>query len=133
MEMRDWTQAQNIIQQLKELGPKISIDDFGTGFSSLAYLLTIKANELKIDRSLVDEIESSEQARLVLASVLDIARNLGMQVVVEGVETPAQRDIVFDLGARRAQGYLYGKPVPPEEALMEATPQVHTAHSRQAI
>ena len=116
-EMRDWSQAQNVIQELKELGCKISIDDFGTGFSSLAYLLTIKAHELKVDRSLVDEVETSTQAQLLLSSVLDIARNLELAVVIEGVETKEQRDIVFGLGARQAQGYLYGKPMPPSEAL----------------
>ena len=121
VEMRDWTQAQNIIQQLKELGPRISIDDFGTGFSSLAYLLTIKANELKVDRSLVDEVETSEQARMLLSSVFDIGRNLGLNVTVEGVETTRQRDIVFDLGARRVQGYLYGKPGPAAEVLAIAS------------
>lgn len=120
VEMRDWAQAQNIIQELNELGTLISIDDFGTGFSSLAYLLTIKAHELKIDRSLIDEVETSEQARLLLASVLDIGRNLDMKVTVEGVETTRQRDIVLDLGARRAQGYLYGRPMAPDEALAGA-------------
>ena len=87
----------------------------------------------QIDRSLVDEIETSEQARLVLASVMDIARNLGMGVVVEGVETAKQRDVVFDLGARRAQGYFYGKPVPPVEALMAATSGARKANGLQAI
>ncbi len=120
VEMRDWAQAQNVIQELNELGSLISIDDFGTGFSSLAYLLTIKANELKIDRSLVAEVETSEQARLLLSSVLDIGKNLGMKVTVEGVENTRQRDIVFNLGARSAQGYYYGKPKPPEEALADA-------------
>ena len=122
VEMRDWAQAQNIIQQLREVGARISIDDFGTGFSSLAYLLTIKANELKIDRSLVDEVETSRQARLVLASVLDIARNLDMHVVVEGIETEQQREIIHDLGGRYAQGYLFGRPMPPDEALPLTVP-----------
>ena len=121
MEMRDWKQARSIIAGLRKLGCRIAIDDFGTGYSSLAYLRTTAADELKIDRSLVMELESSEKARLLMSSVLDIAKNLDFQVTVEGIETQAQAEIIRKMGAENAQGYLYSKPMLPADALAAAT------------
>ncbi|MDG2453195.1 MAG: bifunctional diguanylate cyclase/phosphodiesterase [Paracoccaceae bacterium] len=106
----DWTSVSNVLDQLRELGPKISLDDFGTGFSSLAYLRSIAADELKIDRSFVTELVQSQEARFVLDAVVDIARGLGMTIVVEGIETDAQADIVRDFGCHNAQGFLFGGP-----------------------
>ncbi len=123
MEMRDWTQASSIIGGLRKLGCKIAIDDFGTGYSSLAYLRTTSADELKIDRSLILELETSERARLLMSSVLDIARNLEFEVTIEGIETKLQRDIVQKMGAHNGQGYLFSKPQIPEIALAEAMPE----------
>lgn len=120
VEMRDWKQAGKIIDALRNLGCKIAIDDFGAGFSSLAYLLTTHADELKIDKSLLDRVEVSAEARLLLASVFDIARNLDLDVTVEGVETEAQFKIISNMGAPHGQGYLFGRPLPPREALMSA-------------
>ena len=120
MEMRDWKKARHVITELKALGCKIAIDDFGTGFSSLAYLRTMHADELKIDRSLVEELETSEKARLMLTSVLDIARNLELDVIVEGIETQEQADILLAMGARSGQGYFFGRPTPPIDAMSAA-------------
>ncbi len=119
-EMRDWKQARSILEDLKSTGCKIAIDDFGTGFSSLAYLRTMNAHELKIDRSLVMELEQSDKARLLLSSVLEIARHLELEVTIEGIETAAQATIVAGMGARNAQGFLFGRPLPPQEALTAA-------------
>lgn len=119
-EMRDWKQASEILAEIKRLGCKISIDDFGTGFSSLAYLRTMKAQELKIDRSLVAELGESHQARLLLSSVLDIARHLELEVVIEGIETDEQAAIVHAMGGTCGQGFLFGRPLPPAEALANA-------------
>lgn len=127
MVMRDWTQARKVVGRLRALGVRIAIDDFGTGFSSLAYLRTIRADELKIDRSLLHELDSSEQARLLLGSVLDIARNLELEVIVEGIETQDHALILRDMGAGRGQGYFYGRPAPPGTALAEATRAQHAA------
>lgn len=121
VEMRDWEQASSVIRGLKKLGVKIAIDDFGAGYSSLAYLRAIMAHELKIDRTLVDELETSEKARVLLRSVLDIAQNLDLDVTVEGVETWEQADIVYKLGAKQGQGYLFGRPEPAIDMLMAAT------------
>ena len=118
--MRDWKQAREILADLKTTGCSIAIDDFGTGFSSLAYLRMMRAQELKIDRSLVIELEDSRKAQLLLSSVLEIARNLALDVTIEGVETEEQAQIVSQMGARSAQGYLFGRPMAMIEALEEA-------------
>ncbi len=120
IEMQDWDQAKHIIAAIHKLGAKISIDDFGAGFSSLAYLRTTVANEIKIDRSLIEDIETSDISRFLLDAVLDIARNLDLEVTVEGIETRIQADIVSKMGANNAQGYLFGRPMPKEEALQKA-------------
>ena len=120
VELRDWDKVQNILAALRGLGCRIAVDDFGTGFSSMVYLRSIMADELKIDRTLVQEIDSSDGARFVFDTVLDLAANLKMDVVVEGIETEDQADVVASLGAVFAQGYLFGKPVPAREALARA-------------
>lgn len=116
-ELRDWEKARRIIGELRNLGVRISIDDFGTGYSSLSYLRSAIVDEVKIDRSIVDQIETSDEARFLLDGILDIAGNLGLGVVVEGVETPAQASILNDMGAERAQGFLFGRPAPLREAM----------------
>lgn len=121
VELRDWNQARTVISGLHRLGCRIAIDDFGTGFSSLAYLRTTQAEELKIDRSLVEELETSQEARLLLSSVFEIARNLKLDVVVEGIETEAQSQIVHGMGAPYGQGYLFGRPMPALKALAVAS------------
>jgi EAL domain-containing protein (putative c-di-GMP-specific phosphodiesterase class I) len=117
VEMRDWRQAQNVILKLRSLGVRIAIDDFGTGYSSLGYLRSTAADELKIDKSLVEEIETSSKARFLMDGVLDMAHNLQLDVVVEGIETTEQEQAVFEMGALQAQGFLYGRAVPAEQAL----------------
>ena len=131
-ELRDWKQARHVIEELKSVGCRIAIDDFGTGFSSLAYLRTMKAHELKIDRSLIFELEESEKARMLLASVLEIARNFELEVTVEGIETEAQADIARRIGADCAQGFLFGRPCPPMKALEDATLSMEKARSASA-
>lgn len=120
MEIRDWDKARGIIKGLRNLGCKIAIDDFGTGFSSLAYLRSMPANELKVDKSLIDDLETSEKARLLLTSVLDIAGNLSLAVTVEGIETNSQFQIALEMGVPHGQGYFFGRPLPAEQALRAA-------------
>ncbi|NNE87526.1 MAG: bifunctional diguanylate cyclase/phosphodiesterase [Silicimonas sp.] len=121
VQLNDWALVQNILCAFRDLGVKISIDDFGAGYSSLAYLRAIAADELKIDRSLVSEIHESEEAAFVLDSVVDLAKNLNMDVIVEGIENEDQARRVFDLGVSKAQGYLFGAPVMAKDALRNAT------------
>ncbi len=117
VEMSDWKQARDIIARIRALGVRISIDDFGTGYSSLSYLRTTSADELKIDRSLVEKVETSDKARFLLDAVLDMANNLELEVVVEGIETAEQAQTLMEMGADFGQGFLYGRPVPAEDAL----------------
>ena len=90
----------------------MALDDFGTGYSSLAYLKEFPLNTLKIDKAFVDDIELSVQGRNMVATVVTIAHNLGMQVVAEGVENNNQLHFLAGLGCEQLQGYLYSKPLP---------------------
>ncbi|NNF24038.1 MAG: EAL domain-containing protein [Rhodobacteraceae bacterium] len=130
IQLDDWTQVSEILSGLRELGCRISIDDFGTGYSSLVYLRAMMADELKIDKSLSDGIENSDQNRFVIDAVIDLAHSLGMDVVVEGVETHRQAEVLRNLGCRKAQGYLFGRPLPAAEALLKATNAASPDHAQ---
>lgn len=117
IQILNWDHVSASLSRIRALGCRIAIDDFGSGYSSLAYLRAMQADELKIDRSLVAEIETSEEARFILDSVVDLAHSLGMEVVVEGVETDRQLRRITALGCGRAQGFLIGRPEPAAEAL----------------
>lgn len=119
IELSDVALTNEILTEISDLGVRISIDDFGTGYSSLAYLRAIVADELKIDRSLVTQIDESSDARALLASVLDIARITQLSVVVEGVENADQLEILSELGVDTVQGYYFGKPKQLETALQD--------------
>ncbi len=97
--------------QLAQLGVSISIDDFGTGHSSLAYLRKLPASELKIDRSFVLDLETSEDARKVASAVVNLAKSLNLKVVAEGVETEGQNRILREFGCDQLQGFLFAKPM----------------------
>ncbi len=113
--MGDTATTQKTFEAMGRAGLHISIDDFGTGYSSLAYLRRLPAEELKIDRSFVIDLEQSEDARAVADAVVKLAHALGKSVVAEGVETVKQAKILVELGCNQLQGYLYGKPMPASE------------------
>jgi diguanylate cyclase len=98
-------------ERLGDLGVHVSIDDFGTGHSSLAALRRLPAAELKIDRAFVSDLETSADARSIIAAVLQLARTLELRVVAEGVETIAQRDRLVELGCDEMQGFLFARPM----------------------
>ncbi|WP_114324658.1 EAL domain-containing protein [Candidatus Colwellia aromaticivorans] len=100
--------------QIRSMGIHLSLDDFGTGYSSLAYLKKFPLNTLKIDKAFVDDIEQSEQGRNMVATIVTIAHNLGMDVVAEGVETNQQLSFLAGLRCEQLQGYLYSKPLATE-------------------
>ncbi len=108
------------IAQLAEVGVHLSIDDFGTGYSSLSYLRRLAAEELKIDRSFVCDLESSADARAIVDAVVKLAQALGLKVVAEGVETEAQQDILRTLGCNELQGFLFARPMPAQALAMWA-------------
>jgi EAL domain-containing protein (putative c-di-GMP-specific phosphodiesterase class I) len=109
--MEDTTVTLASFERLRELGVHVSIDDFGTGHSSLAALRRLPAAELKVDRAFVSDLETSADARSIVAAVLQMARTLGLRVVAEGVETEAQRDHLVALGCDELQGFLFARPM----------------------
>jgi diguanylate cyclase (GGDEF)-like protein len=100
---------------LRELGVSLSLDDFGTGFSSLSYLNRFEFNTLKIDKSFVTEIEANERSRRLAESICALGKSLGLTVVAEGVESEAGAQILQAHGVDYLQGFLFGKPMPAED------------------
>jgi len=109
--MTDVATTLRVLGELNHLGVHISIDDFGTGHSSLSYLRTLPADELKIDRSFVMDLETSEDARKVALAVVNLAKALSLKVVAEGVETEGQNRILREMGCDQLQGYLFARPM----------------------
>ncbi|MFO1266482.1 MAG: EAL domain-containing protein [Rubrivivax sp.] len=111
-------ELQNVIpslHRLNEIGVEIAIDDFGTGYSSLAYLTALPISELKIDRSFVRDLGITPQSSAVVSAIIALARSLGLRVVAEGVETLRQLEVLHRLGCTIMQGYLFSRPVLPDE------------------
>jgi diguanylate cyclase (GGDEF)-like protein len=107
--------ALETLHALKALGVSLAVDDFGTGYSSLAYLKRFPVDVLKIDKSMVDGLPADPHACVIVAAVLGLARAIGLDVVVEGVEQHAQADELRRMGCRRVQGWLYAKGEPSAE------------------
>ena len=106
------------LRATKDTGVRISIDDFGTGFSCLATLKDIHASKLKIDRAFVVALPHDRRAFSVVSAIARLGQDLGMLVVAEGVESQEQADALFDAGVQAIQGYLYARPM-PEDALLK--------------
>ena len=102
----------DIMAQLSALGVKFAIDDFGAGYSSLSYLLQFKFDILKIDRDFIVSLDAKPEAPMIVTSIVSLARSLGMKVVGEGIETPAQQRFLASAGCNALQGYMFGKPLP---------------------
>jgi diguanylate cyclase (GGDEF)-like protein/PAS domain S-box-containing protein len=114
--MADAPTAVGVLTRLRQRGFPIAVDDFGTGHSSLAYLRNLPLTTLKIDRSFVAEIATDASARAIVASIVELARAVGLTVVAEGVETPEDAVLLQSLGCDAAQGWLWSRAVSPEEA-----------------
>jgi EAL domain-containing protein (putative c-di-GMP-specific phosphodiesterase class I) len=110
--MVDPTAALQVLEQLAETGVALSIDDFGTGYSSLAYLRRLPVEEVKIDRSFVRHMASEEGDHVIVRSTIDLASNLGLTVVAEGVEDGETLEQLAGLGCNEAQGYFISRPLP---------------------
>ena len=113
--LEDTSATMQTFDRLRVLGVHVSIDDFGTGHSSLASLRKLPAAELKIDRAFVTDLERSEHAQFIANTIVQMAHALNMRVVAEGVETRKQRDLLVDMGCDELQGYLFAKPMPADE------------------
>jgi diguanylate cyclase (GGDEF)-like protein len=109
--MEDTQVTRDAFARLRRSGVHLSIDDFGTGHSSLAVLRRLPAAELKLDRAFVTDLASSEQARSIAQAVLQMAHSLSMRVVAEGVESAAQRDLLVAMGCDELQGFLFARPM----------------------
>jgi diguanylate cyclase (GGDEF)-like protein len=115
MIMDDPDHAIEILTQISEMGVGLAIDDFGTGYSSLAYLKKLPVNDLKIDRSFVMGMESDENDAIIVRSVIDLGRNLGLRVIAEGIETPEVSTTLTAMGCDLGQGYHISRPIPAEK------------------
>lgn len=113
--LRDIDFAVAQMNKLRELGVKLAMDDFGTGYSSLSYLQVLPITLLKLDRSFITDIEHDSIAFEIVSSVIRIAKSKKIEIIAEGIENENQANILRNAGCDFAQGFLYGKPVPPEK------------------
>ncbi|MBD2835575.1 EAL domain-containing protein [Pseudomonas sp. JM0905a] len=109
--MEDLSAAQIVLDQLRETGFKIFIDDFGTGYSSLSYLRRLPVDYIKIDQSFVMDLDANEESAAIVRSIIELAHNLGLEVVAEGVESRSIMEMLERWGCEEAQGYCISKPV----------------------
>jgi EAL domain-containing protein (putative c-di-GMP-specific phosphodiesterase class I) len=112
--MTDPEKATEVLAGLSALGVELAIDDYGTGYSSLAYLKRLPVDELKIDRSFITHLATDKTDLAIVGSTIELARSLGMRVVAEGVEDDVTLRALADLGADIAQGYHFTRPLAPE-------------------
>jgi diguanylate cyclase (GGDEF)-like protein len=117
--MTDPTRARKVLELLRSMGVRLAIDDFGTGHASLAYLQRLPVSELKIDRGFVSAMGNSEADEAIVRCTIDLAHNLGLKVVAEGVEDEAVTRRLEELGCDTAQGFHLGRPVPAEQLVLE--------------
>jgi EAL domain-containing protein (putative c-di-GMP-specific phosphodiesterase class I) len=122
-----------VLEQLAAMGIRLSIDDFGTGYSSLAYLTRLPIAEIKIDRSFVTGMEESGDDATIVRSTIDLGRNLGLEVVAEGVETRLVWNRLRSLGCTIAQGYFLSRPLPAAELLDWVVDHRSTSHPLHSI
>ena len=109
--------AVQVIKDIEALGVKIAIDDFGTGYSSLSYLNKFPADLLKIDKSFIDKMNSSDSSKQYVASIIAIGHIMGFKVISEGVEEDKQIDTLREIGCDYVQGFIWGRPLSVEKVL----------------
>ncbi len=115
--MREGTKAVSVLEQILSLGVRLALDDFGTGYSSLGYLSKTKFSTIKVDRSFVQgAAKNLPESLAIIRAVVALADSLGMSTTAEGVENDDECKMIKDLGCRKIQGYLFGRPMPAEEA-----------------
>lgn len=103
------------LQRIRELGVRVSLDDFGTGYCALGYLKRFAIDQLKIDRSFVQNLERDRRDASLVTAILSLAQGLGLKVIAEGIETEGQRGLLKELGCSLGQGYLFSRPLPAAE------------------
>lgn len=115
--MQDVSASQSILEELTAMGVGIAIDDFGTGYSSLLYLKRLPADELKIDRGFVNDLQGNGEDVAIVSAIVALGQALNLRIVAEGVETPEQQEFLTRLGCDSLQGFWLGQPLPPERLL----------------
>jgi predicted signal transduction protein with EAL and GGDEF domain len=115
--MQDFDRALFALDSFREFGATIALDDFGSGYSSLGYVKRLPIERIKVDRAFVMDIEKDKTARDIMKTIADLCRNLGLDCIVEGVETEAQYDLLAAAGCTGYQGYLFARPMRPDEVL----------------
>jgi diguanylate cyclase (GGDEF)-like protein/PAS domain S-box-containing protein len=122
--MQDAERVTDSLKQLKSLGLELAIDDFGTGYSSLSYLKRFPIDRIKIDQSFVRDITSDKDDEAITSAIIGLTHNLGLRTIAEGVETPEQLDFLQRHGCDEAQGFLFSRPLTPEECTTVLSSQV---------
>ena len=117
--MSDADASMTVLQRLSQMGVDLSIDDFGTGYSSLMYLKRLPANELKIDRGFVRDLEHDSDDAAIVSAIVALGQALGLRIVAEGVETDLQQSFLTTLGCDALQGFLLGEPRPAEQFMAD--------------
>jgi diguanylate cyclase len=113
--MGDHDQAREALTRLRNIGVRTSIDDFGTGYSSLSYLRQLPVHALKIDRSFISDLSDEPGSDAIVRSIIELARNLQLETVAEGVEDEHVCDLLVALGCDLAQGFALARPMPADE------------------
>ncbi len=130
--LQDVNSAMRQLQSLKEMGVAVVLDDFGTGYSSMSYLVKLKIDRLKIDKSFVDNIPSSADDVITTKAIISLAKNLSLKVTAEGIENQQQKDFFASTGCDNLQGYLYSRPLPAHEFEILLKKDVNTKLSEMA-
>ena len=133
--MHDVDASLQILEQLHDMGVRISIDDFGTGYSSLLYLKRLPASELKIDRGFIRDLARDTEDAAIVSAIVALGQTLNLNIVAEGVETRAQQEFLTRLGCDSLQGFLLGHPMSADDLIDVLSPDgvLHAAtRSRSA-
>jgi EAL domain-containing protein (putative c-di-GMP-specific phosphodiesterase class I) len=120
------------LQELRALDVRLALDDFGSGYSSLSYLQKLPFDKLKVDRSFVTALESSANGGIIIQAIVALGRALGMAVLIEGVESEAQRVVLPLAGCSEMQGYLFARPA-PREAIDELVASVWDRRQTRSV
>lgn len=104
-----------MLKALRKIGFRLALDDFGKGYSSLNYLKKLPINKVKLDKSFIDEMETSKKDQLLIKAIIGLSHSLDLKVVAEGIERLEQKDLLESMGCNYIQGYYYGRPMPVNE------------------
>jgi EAL domain-containing protein (putative c-di-GMP-specific phosphodiesterase class I) len=131
--MSDPNHALEVLSRLDAMGARISIDDFGTGYSSLAYLKRLPVDEIKIDRSFVIDMKLDNNDAVIVRSTIDLAHNMSLRVVAEGVENPETLRLLTSLGCDVVQGFFVSRPLPYDELIRWLSSSAWSAKQRPSF